>query len=367
MALSQPQCQEDGWFVDPPSSRRRPDALQSLDQAPRPSPSVSPHGDNIARLDERLSQLSGYLPFKSSGWKVFLVAVLVCGLAVSATLSSLWYGYVSSQRRQAVVSSLGNVRSILGTSLERDNDLLTTVNALVATHPQLTNRSLTAVLSRLGLSQYYPGSVAFAYLEPRRARRGSRASKPLPTVTLRWACPTAAGYGSHKVARPTTACRASPMSRGFLKTPSSSGCSWPGRVHISHRASTTAPRLRSPDRSRPPPARAVLLWHRSRLCCARTRLFPRHPASSTPSSRSYRSSSRSVPCTSGRSRRLPRAPSRSPRRLDNGHLRHDRDLETSFGERERRLSWCSSTPHLEPRQASLPRAGAPRPALPCGS
>ena len=96
---------------------------------------------------------------------MFLVAVLVCGLAVSATLSSLWYGYVSSQRRQAVVSSLGNVRSILGTSLERDNDLLTTVNALVATHPQLTNRSLTAVLSRLGLSQYYPGSVAFAYLE----------------------------------------------------------------------------------------------------------------------------------------------------------------------------------------------------------
>jgi diguanylate cyclase (GGDEF)-like protein len=136
-----------------------------LDQAPRPSPERVARGDNIARLDERLSQLSGYLPFKSSGWKVFLVAVLVCGLAVSATLSSLWYGYVSSQRRQAVVSSLGNVRSILGTSLERDNDLLTTVNALVATHPQLTNRSLTAVLSRLGLSQYYPGSVAFAYLE----------------------------------------------------------------------------------------------------------------------------------------------------------------------------------------------------------
>ena len=42
--------------------------------------------------------------------------------------------------------------------------------------------------------------------------------------------------------------------QGFLKTPSSSGCSWPGRVRISHRASTTAPRLRSPDRSRPPPA-----------------------------------------------------------------------------------------------------------------
>jgi diguanylate cyclase (GGDEF)-like protein len=89
---------------------------------------------------------------------------MVCGLALSTVSAWAWYSYTISQRRQAVASSLGSVRSILGTSLERDNDLLATVNALVATHPQLTNASLTAVLARLDLSQQYPGSIAFAYI-----------------------------------------------------------------------------------------------------------------------------------------------------------------------------------------------------------
>ncbi|MFZ2056508.1 MAG: EAL domain-containing protein [Acidimicrobiales bacterium] len=86
-------------------------------------------------------------------------------MAISAASASAWYAYVSSQRRQAAASSLGSVKSILASSLERDSDLLATVNALVATHPQLTNGSLAAILSRLDLSQHYPGSIAFAYVE----------------------------------------------------------------------------------------------------------------------------------------------------------------------------------------------------------
>jgi diguanylate cyclase (GGDEF)-like protein len=53
----------------------------------------------------------------------------------------------------------------MGTSLERDNDLLATVNAVVATHPQITNRLLQTILSRLDLSQQYPGNLAFTYVE----------------------------------------------------------------------------------------------------------------------------------------------------------------------------------------------------------
>jgi diguanylate cyclase (GGDEF)-like protein len=96
---------------------------------------------------------------------VFVIVVLALGLGVSAVSSWAWYSYTNSQRRQAVSSSLGNVRSILGTTLERDNDLVAMVNALVATHPQLTNRSLAAVLSRLDPPRRYPGSIAFTYVE----------------------------------------------------------------------------------------------------------------------------------------------------------------------------------------------------------
>ncbi len=103
--------------------------------------------------------------FKHGGWKLFLVLVLALGLTVSAISSWAWYAYVSSQRHQAVTSSLGSLRSIVGTSLERDNDLVATVNALVASHPQLTNGSLAVVLSRLNPSLHYPGSIAFTYVE----------------------------------------------------------------------------------------------------------------------------------------------------------------------------------------------------------
>jgi diguanylate cyclase (GGDEF)-like protein len=89
----------------------------------------------------------------------------VTGIGVSTLSASAWYAYVSSLRNQAVASSLGSLRSIMGTSLERDNDLLATVNAVVATHPQITNGFLTTILSRLDLSQQYPGSLAFAYVE----------------------------------------------------------------------------------------------------------------------------------------------------------------------------------------------------------
>jgi diguanylate cyclase (GGDEF)-like protein len=72
---------------------------------------------------------------------------------------------MSSLRHQALASSLTDVKSILGTSLERDSDLLATVNAEVATHPGLTNAALAALLSKLDLSQRYPGSFAFTYIE----------------------------------------------------------------------------------------------------------------------------------------------------------------------------------------------------------
>jgi len=115
--------------------------------------------------DHRSFHLVDRVPFKASGWRVFVIVVLVLGLSVSAISSWAWYAYTGSQRRQAVSSSLGNVRSILGAALERDNDLVAMVTALVATHPQLTNRSLAAILSRLDPPQRYPGSIAFTYVE----------------------------------------------------------------------------------------------------------------------------------------------------------------------------------------------------------
>jgi diguanylate cyclase (GGDEF)-like protein len=96
---------------------------------------------------------------------------LVIGLLASGLAASAWYGYVRSLRAQAVASSLENVRSILGTSLERDNDLLATVNAEVAAVPDLTNKTLAAMLARLDISQRYPGTVGFTYVERVSAAR----------------------------------------------------------------------------------------------------------------------------------------------------------------------------------------------------
>ncbi|HMK96340.1 MAG TPA: EAL domain-containing protein, partial [Acidimicrobiales bacterium] len=123
-------------------------------------------GGYDARADRRpLPRPADGLPLQRGGWRLFAVFVLVLGLVISALSAWAWYGYVSSLRRQAVASSLADVTSILGASLQRDNELLASVNAIVATHPELTNGSLEAYLSRLDLSQNYPGTIAFAYVE----------------------------------------------------------------------------------------------------------------------------------------------------------------------------------------------------------
>ena len=102
---------------------------------------------------------------RRGAWKVLVATVLVAGLIVSVASAWAWYAYTSSLRNQAIASSFTGVKSILGTALERDSDLLATVNAEVATHPGLTNPTLTAILSKLDLSQRYPGSFAFTYVE----------------------------------------------------------------------------------------------------------------------------------------------------------------------------------------------------------
>jgi len=119
--------------------------------------------DDVA--DRRLPRLIKHLPFEHSGWRVVVVLALVSALTVSFASAWAWYAYTSSLRHEAVTSSLADVKSILATSLDRDGDLLATVNAEVATHPQLTNAALAALLSKLDLSERYPGSFAFTYIE----------------------------------------------------------------------------------------------------------------------------------------------------------------------------------------------------------
>ena len=109
--------------------------------------------------------LIGHFLVDRTEWRLFVVLVSVSGVVLSAVSASAWYSYGSSQRRQAVTSSLQSVRSVLGTTLERDNDLVETVKVLIATHPQLTNRSLAAFLSGINPSRSYPGSIAFTYVE----------------------------------------------------------------------------------------------------------------------------------------------------------------------------------------------------------
>ena len=131
------------------------------------------HRADDGRTDRKSSRFVNNLRFERTGWKVLVVLVLVSGLTVSFVSAWAWYAYTSTLSHQAVASSLADVKSILGTTLERDSDLLATVNAEVATHPRLNNAALAALLSKLDLAQRYPGSFAFTYIE-----NVSRASLP---------------------------------------------------------------------------------------------------------------------------------------------------------------------------------------------
>ncbi|MGA3214493.1 MAG: EAL domain-containing protein [Acidimicrobiales bacterium] len=158
---------------------RQPELHPYLTRRPLPLPRPSRGEQGLAARAS--AQLGGRRPFAGSAWKAFSVVVLVSGLAISTISAFAWYAYISSLRRQAVAASLDNVKSIVGTSLERDNDLAATVNALVATHPELTNRSLATVLAKLNAPERYPGSIAFTYVE----NVGTAGLRSFETVTER--------------------------------------------------------------------------------------------------------------------------------------------------------------------------------------
>jgi len=151
--------------VNPVRQRQRQGLHPYLTERLAYQPEGGPSSDTASRGEHGSSRLTNRIALKRGGWKLLLVLVMVSGLAVSAVSATEWYAYVNSQRRQAVASSLGNLRSIVGTSLERDNDLVAMVNALVVTHPELSNGLLAAILSKLSPSQRYPGSIAFTYVE----------------------------------------------------------------------------------------------------------------------------------------------------------------------------------------------------------
>ncbi len=91
--------------------------------------------------------------------------VLVVGCAGSALGAWSWFSYVSTLRRQSAAMALAGTRSVLDTSLHRDSDLISTVNAVIATRPSIDNAGLQTLLARLNVVRTYQGAFGFAYLE----------------------------------------------------------------------------------------------------------------------------------------------------------------------------------------------------------
>ncbi|HVC24820.1 MAG TPA: EAL domain-containing protein [Acidimicrobiales bacterium] len=104
-----------------------------------------------------------------STWRVVVLAIALVGSAASIFGSTTWYSYAHSLTEHSLESELANARAVLGSSMQRDTDLLATVNAVIATHPSIDSTAVGELLGRLGGSNAYPGAFSFSYIQRLRA------------------------------------------------------------------------------------------------------------------------------------------------------------------------------------------------------
>jgi diguanylate cyclase (GGDEF)-like protein len=90
--------------------------------------------------------------------------VLVVGLSGSAVGALEWHGYVRTQQQTELRTTTNTAAATLTSELQRDEDLVRTVRALVTGEPDTTNAELQALFTTLGPANY-AGTLGVAYIE----------------------------------------------------------------------------------------------------------------------------------------------------------------------------------------------------------
>jgi diguanylate cyclase (GGDEF)-like protein len=90
--------------------------------------------------------------------------VLMVGLSGSAVGAAEWHSHVRAEQQTELRTTTNIVAVTLSSELQRDEDLVRTVRALVASNPNTTNLELQELYTNLG-PQHYPGTLGLAYIE----------------------------------------------------------------------------------------------------------------------------------------------------------------------------------------------------------
>jgi diguanylate cyclase (GGDEF)-like protein len=90
--------------------------------------------------------------------------VLAVGVSGSAVGAAEWHSYVRTQQQAELRTTTNTAAATLTSELQRDEDLIRTVRALVASNPNLSNTELQDVFNNLG-PRNYPGTLGLAYIE----------------------------------------------------------------------------------------------------------------------------------------------------------------------------------------------------------
>jgi diguanylate cyclase (GGDEF)-like protein len=89
---------------------------------------------------------------------------LVVGLCGSVGGGLAWHSYVQAQQQNQLRTTANTAAVTLTSEIQRDEDLVRTVRALITSNPDATNVQFQALLSNLG-PRNYPGTIGLAYIE----------------------------------------------------------------------------------------------------------------------------------------------------------------------------------------------------------
>ena len=90
--------------------------------------------------------------------------VLVLGVSGSVVGAAEWQSHVRTQQQTELRTATNSASATLTTELQRDEDLIRTVRALVASNPNVSNTELQDIFDNLG-PKNYAGTLGLAFIE----------------------------------------------------------------------------------------------------------------------------------------------------------------------------------------------------------
>jgi diguanylate cyclase (GGDEF)-like protein len=132
----------------------------------RPQPTPVPQSSQVDALVGPSSSSTSSSPRRGRALRFAALGILVFGVAGSAFGAARYRSFALGQANGSIAATSQAVGHGLEAQLRRDGDLTASVRTLVETQPNLNNAEFALWFKTMGVTQRYPESLGFGFVQP---------------------------------------------------------------------------------------------------------------------------------------------------------------------------------------------------------